>query len=198
MLKMRPPRWNRSASTFQRIGCEKRKKGDKRIAIDRSRRPQQPGCRLHPHRAAWSMVRTEWHLPDLCCVAVGFSQFDCQYSHRPPRKPVWADAIAQDALTRGNLRDARDRRSEAAAVPAARPVWSQMKQNAAAASTDKAGGMVQLAQHLAKLAAAFPDMEVHLIGHSAGSVVLGSFLGATEDEEAFGRHRRALCTGLYP
>ena len=73
--------------------------------------------------------------------------------------------------------DARDRLFEAAAVPAARPVWSQMKQNAAAASADKAGGMTQLAQHLAKLAAEFPDMEVHLIGHSAGSIVLGSFLG---------------------
>ena len=71
--------------------------------------------------------------------------------------------------------DARDRALEVAAIPAARPVWSQMKQNAAAASTDS-GGMVQLAKNLGKLANAFPDMKIHLVGHSAGAVGLGAFL----------------------
>jgi hypothetical protein len=69
--------------------------------------------------------------------------------------------------------DARDRLLEQIAVPAARPVWSQMKQNAEAASVHD-GGMVRVAESLRKLKADFNDLEIHLIGHSAGSIVLGS------------------------
>ena len=73
------------------------------------------------------------------------------------------------------LSDARDYLIEKAAIPAARPVWSQMKQNAVAASA-AAGGMGQLAKSLAKLKGDFNDLEIHLVGHSAGSIVLGAFL----------------------
>jgi hypothetical protein len=73
--------------------------------------------------------------------------------------------------------DARDRLIEVAAIPGARPVWTQMKHNAIGASTSADGGMVQLARHLAKLKEEFDDLEVHLVGHSAGSIALGAFLG---------------------
>jgi len=71
--------------------------------------------------------------------------------------------------------DARDYLIEKVAIPAARPVWSQMKQNAEAASV-RDGGMVQVAQSLEKLSADYNGLEIHLIGHSAGSIVLGAFL----------------------
>jgi len=86
---------------------------------------------------------------------------------------------ARDRKTRSlveAISDARDYLIEAAAIPGARPVWSQMKQNAVGASGGT-GGMVQLAQHLARLKADFDDIEIHLVGHSAGSIALGEFLG---------------------
>jgi hypothetical protein len=75
------------------------------------------------------------------------------------------------------LSDARDQLIEAAAIPAARPVWSEMKENAIGASTlwnvnGQRGGMVILADALKKLG----KVEVHLVGHSAGAIVLGAFL----------------------
>ena len=71
--------------------------------------------------------------------------------------------------------DARDRLIETAAIPSTRPIWTQMKQNAVAASSGD-GGMVALAKWLAKLAADYNDLEIHLVGHSAGAIVLGAFL----------------------
>jgi hypothetical protein len=97
---------------------------------------------------------------------------------------IFADALgdlAGQARDRKSLSliqaitDARDRLLEVAAVPTARPVWSQMKQNAIAASTED-GGMVQLAKNLAKLSKQFGDLKLHLVGHSAGAVGLGAFL----------------------
>jgi hypothetical protein len=87
-------------------------------------------------------------------------------------------AGAGDRKTRSlveHISDARDYLIEAAAIPTARPVWRQMKQNAVSASAG-AGGMVQLARHLARLKADFDDVEIHLVGHSAGSIALGEFL----------------------
>lgn len=54
-------------------------------------------------------------------------------------------------------------------------LWSQMKQNAGAAGgpTEAAG---LLAQGLHGLAGAFPNAEIHLIGHSAGTIWHGHFL----------------------
>jgi hypothetical protein len=75
------------------------------------------------------------------------------------------------------MSDARDYLLEKVAIPAARPVWSQMKQNAEAASL-RDGGMVQVAHSLAQLSADYNGLEIHLIGHSAGSIVLGAFFSA--------------------
>ena len=57
------------------------------------------------------------------------------------------------------------------------PVWSQMKQNAAGATENPDGGARFTAQ---QIKAAFDDMtprpELHLVGHSAGSIFLGHLL----------------------
>jgi hypothetical protein len=78
------------------------------------------------------------------------------------------------------LSDARDYLLEKAAIIPARPSWSQMKQNAIAASA-RAGGMAQLGKCLAKLKADHADLEINLVGHSAGSIVLGAFFDPMKD-----------------
>ena len=69
--------------------------------------------------------------------------------------------------------DAKDRSLEAIAEKVlGKAVWTQMKQNAGAAA--KAGGGLRLlAGHLAALRGEFRNLEIHLLGHSAGSILLG-------------------------
>jgi hypothetical protein len=105
-----------------------------------------------------------------------------------------SDAVATffgdgDARARGWLEDARDQIAEARdrAVEVAcenlliKPIWAQMKQNAAAAAADDAG-LGLLAHHLSRLAKKVPGLEVHLVGHSAGSLVHGHLLGQLEEK----------------
>jgi hypothetical protein len=68
-----------------------------------------------------------------------------------------------------------DRTVEVLARPAAKPIWSQMKQNAQA-SVDGGRGCTLLADALAALQAQVPQLEIHLVGHSAGSIILGHLL----------------------
>ncbi len=68
-----------------------------------------------------------------------------------------------------------DRTVEVLARPAAKPIWSQMKQNAQA-SIEAGRGCTQLADALIALKAKLPQVEIHLIGHSAGSILLGYLL----------------------
>ena len=68
-----------------------------------------------------------------------------------------------------------DRTIEVLARPAAKPIWSQMKQNAQA-SIEAGRGCTQLADALVALKAKLPQVEIHLIGHSAGSILLGYLL----------------------
>lgn len=90
--------------------------------------------------------------------------------------------ILQDAVRRrrpeGVLDATKDfmlDRLDDALEPVARLVtgkleWDQMKQNALAASAR--GGAAQLvAAHLARLAATLPGLEIHIVGHSAGSIL---------------------------
>ncbi|MDD5759249.1 MAG: peptidoglycan-binding protein [Desulfobulbaceae bacterium] len=59
--------------------------------------------------------------------------------------------------------------------PFARPLWSEMKENAELASESRRGGDL-LATALRSLADSWGDsFEVHLMGHSAGSIILGRF-----------------------
>jgi len=70
--------------------------------------------------------------------------------------------------------EAKDRAFEAVAEKIlAKAVWTQMKQNAAAAIA-AGGGMRLLATHLEALRAELgKDFEIHLLGHSAGAILLG-------------------------
>ncbi len=73
-------------------------------------------------------------------------------------------------------------------------IWSQMKQNAdeAAKSGDNDRGAFLLAAGLAKLREDFPELKIHLIGHSAGSILLGHML------DDFARHNLMVgSTTLY-
>lgn len=54
-------------------------------------------------------------------------------------------------------------------------VWTQMKQNAAAAA-DPGGGAALAAKSLARLAQEVEGLEIHLIGHSAGAIFHGHLL----------------------
>lgn len=70
-----------------------------------------------------------------------------------------------------------DRTVEVLARPVAKPIWSQMKQNAqAAAENDMTRGCTLLAASLETLRKDIPGVEIHLVGHSAGSIILGHLL----------------------
>lgn len=61
--------------------------------------------------------------------------------------------------------------------PFARPLWSEMKENAELAAESGRGGDL-LTEALRSLASSWGDkFELHLIGHSAGSIILGRLLG---------------------
>ena len=76
------------------------------------------------------------------------------------------------------LADAKNRTIELAAEKLlVKGIWAQMKQNAGASVLHKAGGAL-LVDELAKLRAAMPDLEVHLVGHSAGSIIHGHLITA--------------------
>ncbi|HEY7640688.1 MAG TPA: C1 family peptidase [Steroidobacteraceae bacterium] len=84
-----------------------------------------------------------------------------------------------------------DRTVEVLARPAAKPIWSQMKQNAASAA-EPSRGCVMLADALAQLQQQVPQLEIHLIGHSAGSIILGHLLDLLP-----ARNLRAASCHLY-
>lgn len=60
-------------------------------------------------------------------------------------------------------------------------MWSQMKLNTERASTSL-GGVYLMVQHLKSLQQQIPNLEIHLIGHSAGSIMLGTMLEKMEKE----------------
>jgi hypothetical protein len=60
--------------------------------------------------------------------------------------------------------------------PLARPIWSEMKENAELAFNTTRGGDL-LITALQKLVATWgDDLEIHLVGHSAGSIILGHMI----------------------
>lgn len=71
--------------------------------------------------------------------------------------------------------EASDRAVEAVCEKLAKPIWTQMKQNAEASAADDAG-MAILADSLKALAKMHPGLEIHLVGHSAGSIMFGHLL----------------------
>jgi hypothetical protein len=53
--------------------------------------------------------------------------------------------------------------------------WDEMKENATLAS-GPGGGLIHVAKALAALAKASPTLKIHMVGHSAGSILLGGLL----------------------
>lgn len=75
--------------------------------------------------------------------------------------------------------EARDRTIEVASEKLlVKPVWTQMKQNAAAAADPRMGqaGLHLVAAQMEDLKKKLPKLEIHLVGHSAGSILLGHLL----------------------
>ena len=60
-----------------------------------------------------------------------------------------------------------------------RRVWAEMQQNGSLAS-QKGGGMLIVLRELKKLVARHRKLQVHLVGHSAGSILLGALIGANQ------------------
>lgn len=90
-------------------------------------------------------------------------------SEEMPSRGLWADI-------KNKLKEAMDRSVELACENIlVKPVWMQMKQNAAAAA-DRDAGLTLLAGHLAELKNRIPALEIHLMGHSAGSILHGHLL----------------------
>jgi hypothetical protein len=101
-------------------------------------------------------------------------------------------------VVKDTVGEARDRAVEVACQTAGvKAIWSQMKQNARAAHVirqpiagadgkvaQKDPTLVLLADALDRLKAKLPRLEVHLIGHSAGAILLGHLFDALRDRSA--------------
>jgi hypothetical protein len=86
----------------------------------------------------------------------------------PAARPLW-DRLRELAA------EAMDRSIEVLTGPIAKPLWSEMKQNALAA-LEPGRGLDLLALALRQLSLQLPDLQIHLVAHSAGSIVLGQLL----------------------
>jgi hypothetical protein len=62
-------------------------------------------------------------------------------------------------------------------------LWRNMKDRCIASGLGQ-GGMVQLLAGYQRLLEEFPDLELHLLGHSAGSIMIGSLLDLLKDSPA--------------
>jgi hypothetical protein len=115
--------------------------------------------------------------------------------------------ILEDAVSKrrpeGRLDAAKDfmlDRLDDALEPLARTIggrsqWSEMKENAILA---RDAGLLVVVEQLVKLKAAHPGLEIHLVGHSAGSILLGSLLGAMTAKRGAQRLSVTSCTLWAP
>lgn len=93
----------------------------------------------------------------------------------------WNDLVRREGLRAGAgasdwLRQKRDAAVEGIARGPVRSLWSEMKENARRAAGE-GHGLDLLALALSELVKLNPrGVEIHLIGHSAGSILLGHFL----------------------
>lgn len=56
---------------------------------------------------------------------------------------------------------------------AVKSLWAEMKENAAQAA-NRDGGTYLLTSHLKTLRTKYPELEIHMVGHSAGSLIFGN------------------------
>jgi hypothetical protein len=82
------------------------------------------------------------------------------------------------------LKETKDRGFESTARNfGVKAIWENMKSRAGDASAKERGGMTLVAKHLQAARDALKDKapEIHLLGHSAGAIMLGYFLGALKN-----------------
>ncbi|WP_417685430.1 C1 family peptidase [Roseibium sp.] len=89
---------------------------------------------------------------------------------------IFADIFKKSEERVGFARDALDWTIEKAASGVGRRLWRQMKVDAERAFAKKAGGTAAVAALLDANAQRGKPMKVHLVGHSAGSILLGECL----------------------
>lgn len=107
------------------------------------------------------------------------------------RTDFWATLgnILKDALSRrkpegllDNLKDFMLDRLDDTIEPLARtlgkPLWDEMKENAILSTTGAQGGARVVLNELAKLVKADPSWEIHVAGHSAGSIFMAPLVQA--------------------
>ena len=82
-------------------------------------------------------------------------------------------------LAKDKFFDLIDEAIELASRTLGYPIWSQMKDNAESAS-NKDGGAYYLAKKLADYKLNDQDFNLHLVGHSAGSILLGHLISELE------------------
>lgn len=93
----------------------------------------------------------------------------------------WGRKVLPEETMRaaGILSEARDRAVEAIGRTLGRGIWSEMRENAALGQVD-GHGLDLAARNLASLAQAMKSderkLELHLVGHSAGAILLGHLL----------------------
>jgi hypothetical protein len=93
------------------------------------------------------------------------------------RKLLPAGALIDPEKMKEALSEKTDRALEVACQHIlVRGIWSQIKQNAAAARTEPRSTLSLLADHLKALQQRCPRLEIHLVGHSAGAILLGHLL----------------------
>jgi len=90
------------------------------------------------------------------------------------RSEGWLDRLREAAA------EAKDRAIEAVGRQFARGIWSEMRENAAGGAVDD--HVLDLAARMLRelrdtLARSGRELEVHLVGHSAGAILLGHLLG---------------------
>lgn len=85
--------------------------------------------------------------------------------------------------------------------PLARGIWSEMKENARLAFADRHGGELLLDALQSLVKAWVDDFELHVVGHSAGSIILGHLLASLQARRASGKDDgladRVTSTHLY-
>ncbi len=142
-----------------------------RAAIERAMRmgPWFEANDIHPIFVVWRTSLLE------SIGQIGLDQIQAFQKERDDLRSTGFGDVVDRMVAR--LQNKFDKAFEAAAEKVVgKAVWSQMKQNARTAAAGD-GGSRRLAKALRSLKQQHPALKVHLVGHSAGSILLGHMLG---------------------
>jgi hypothetical protein len=126
-----------------------------------------------------ALQRVEEYRKPLLAVGVYPLAFIWKTDFWTTLKNILADAFSKRKpegfldSTKDFLLDRLDDTLEPLARPVGKPIWSEMKENAALATSQKEGGAKILLEELKKKLKADPSWEIHVAGHSAGSIFMG-------------------------